>query len=68
MTIKAKLFLAAAAAVAAPAQALAHPGNHADLHAAEGAAHFVQSPFHMAGIAAGLLIVAAVLWRTLAKR
>jgi predicted homoserine dehydrogenase-like protein len=68
MKIKARLILAAAATITLPAQVLAHPGNHAELHAAEGAAHFMQSPFHMAGVAAGLAIAAVVLWRLVAKR
>ncbi|MBD1545596.1 hypothetical protein [Roseibium aggregatum] len=59
---------AATAGMTAAAPAFAHPGEHADIHLGEAAAHILHSPFHLAGIAAGTLIVAAIVWKVAAKR
>jgi len=60
--------LATSAGVIAAAPALAHSGEHADIHLVDAAAHILHSPFHLAGIAAGTLIVAAVIWKASARR
>lgn len=52
--------------VAAPA--FAHSGEHSGIHLSEAAAHLLHSPFHLAGIAAGALLVAVIVWKVAPKR
>jgi hypothetical protein len=60
--------LAASAGLTAAAPAFAHSGEHAHIHLSEAASHILNSPFHVAGIAIGALIVASVIWKAAAKR
>ena len=60
--------LAASSGLTAAAPAFAHSGEHSGIHLDEAAAHLLHSPYHMEGIAAGALIVAAVVWKVAAKR
>ena len=60
--------LASSASLTAIAPAYAHSGAHSGIHLDEAAAHILSSPFHVAGIAIGALVVASVVWKVAAKR
>ena len=55
--------LAVSAGLTLAAPAFAHSGEHSDVHLSDAVAHILHSPYHMAAIAAGVLIVAAVVWK-----
>ncbi len=51
--------------------AMAHPGDHATLPAAEAASHFAADPWHVALMATGALLAAGLArlaWRTRGSR
>ena len=60
--------LAASAGLTAAAPAFAHSGEHSSVPLNEAVSHILHSPFHVAGIAVGALIVASVVWKVAAKR
>lgn len=68
MSTKAKFALVTAAALTAPAQAFAHAGDHSHLSLATAAEHLTHSPIHMAAVAAGAVILGAILWKAAVKR
>ncbi len=67
-TLTALLASTASLTATATAPAYAHSGAHSGIHLDEAAAHILSSPFHVAGIAIGALIVASVVWKVAAKR
>lgn len=60
--------LATSSSLTAIAPAFAHSGEHSGIHLDEAAVHILHSPYHMAGIAVGALIVASVVWKVAARR
>ncbi|MBS8259498.1 hypothetical protein DYI23_04625 [Roseibium polysiphoniae] len=60
--------LTAAASLAAISPALAHSGDHGEVHLREVATHLLSSPFHLAAVAAGGVLLATVIWWRVSKR